>query len=90
MNENESGIKRPQELAHMAENDEHKKQKTSDDKVAAVVSPPSPLPPAQPQPQPQQLLPATLVLDKAQEDTINDLVNNSNAAASLLQQSIGN
>ncbi|KAF1804086.1 histone deacetylation protein Rxt3-domain-containing protein [Mucor lusitanicus] len=35
------------------------------------------------------LLSTTLVLDKAQEDTINDLVNNSNAAASLLQQSTG-
>ncbi|CAO3614832.1 unnamed protein product [Mucor fragilis] len=78
MNENESGLKRPQESAHIAANDEHKKQKTSDDEAASS-------PPSLPQ---QQLLPTTLVLDKAQEDTINDLVNNSNAAASLLQQSI--
>ncbi|KAL9540759.1 hypothetical protein MBANPS3_009505 [Mucor bainieri] len=83
MNENDSGLKRPQESALTTENDEHKKQKTSNNDEPAPASPP----PQQQQQQDVPLLPTTLVLDKAQEDTINDLVNNSNAAASLLQQS---
>ncbi|KAK4520230.1 histidine kinase osmosensor [Mucor velutinosus] len=86
MNENESGLKRPQESAHITANDEHKKQKTnSDDEPAAASSPQSP--PQQQQQQDVPLLPATLILDKVQEETINDLVKNSNAVASLLQQS---
>ncbi|CAO0794023.1 unnamed protein product [Mucor circinelloides] len=78
MNENDSGLKRPQEPADITLNDEHKKQKTNNDEPISV------LPPQQQEDVP--LLPTTLVLDKAQEETINDLVNNSNAAASLLQQ----
>lgn len=81
MNENDSGLKRSQEPADITLNDEHKKQKTNNDEPISV------LPPQQQEDVP--LLPTTLVLDKAQEETINDLVNSSNAAASLLQQNTG-
>ncbi|GAN10740.1 conserved hypothetical protein [Mucor ambiguus] len=86
MNENESGLKRPQESALITANKEHKKQKTANNDEPASAAPPPPSP-SQQQQQDVPLLSTTLILDKAQEDTINDLVNNSNATASLLQQS---
>lgn len=74
MNDNDGGLKRSPEPVENASTVEHKKQKISNE---------------QQQPEEASILPTTLVLDKVQEDTINDLVKNSNAAVSLLQQNAG-
>lgn len=76
MNDNDGGLKRSPEPVENASTVEHKKQKINNEQQ-------------QQQPEEVSILPTTLVLDKAQEETINDLVKNSNAAVSLLQQNAG-
>jgi hypothetical protein len=73
MNDNDGGLKRSPEPVENASTVEHKKQKISNEQQPEEVS----------------ILPTALVLDKVQEETINDLVKNSNAAVSLLQQNTG-
>ncbi|KAI8639592.1 hypothetical protein BD408DRAFT_262584 [Parasitella parasitica] len=72
MSDNDGELKRSQEPVEIVSTVEHKKRKTNNDQQTQKQVP---------------LLPTTLVLDKVQEETINDLVKNSNAAASLLQRS---
>ena len=75
MNDNDGGLKRSPGPVENASTVEHKKQKINNEQ--------------QQQPEEVSVLPTALVLDKAQEETINDLVKNSNAAVSLLQQNAG-
>ena len=79
MNDNDGGLKRSPEPVENASTVEHKKQKINNEQQQQQ----------QQQPEEVSILPTTLVLDKAQEETINDLVKNSNAAVSLLQQNAG-